>query len=382
MNQHRLFVAAGIFHPESGGPATYLYELLPELQKLGWQPRVVTYGAGDTAAYPYPLTRVPRRALPIRMAHYGVAAFPLLRWADLVYVHTLDLPLVGGKARRVVKMVGDQAWERAIRKGWIPSTEDIDTFQTKTYSSVVTAQKTARARQMQAMDGVIVPSQYLKRMVAGWGVDENKISVVYNALPPHMMATPQAGHELSQIEARKQLNLPDAPTLLTAARLTAWKGIDHLIDAQKHIPDVRLIVAGEGELMDALKAQASAYGLAERVSFLGKISRDKLAVYMKAADYLVLYSGYEGLSHTLLESLLAGTPVIASDKGGNPEVVQHNVNGLLVPYVDVGALKATIEAAFRPGERARLAANSQIGMERFQFATMVKHTSDVLERYL
>ncbi len=382
MNEHHLFVAAGIFHPESGGPATYLYELLPELQKRDWQPRVVTYGAGETSSYPYPLTRIPRRPLPIRLAHYGLAAFPLLRWADLVYVHTLDLPLIGGKARRVVKMVGDQAWERAIRKGWIPPTEDIDTFQTTTYSGVVTAQKAARARQMQAMDGVIVPSQYLKRMVAGWGVDEPKINVVYNALPPHMLAAPQAGSALTQSGARQQLKLPDAPTLLTAARLTAWKGIDHLITALQRIPDVRLIVAGEGELLDSLKAQAAANGLNERVHFLGKISRDKLAVYMKAADYLALYSGYEGLSHTLLESLLAGTPVIASDKGGNPEVVQHNVNGLLVPYVDVDALTAAIQAAFRPGERARLAANSRIGMERFQFATMVKHTSDVLESYL
>ena len=380
MNQYRLFVAAGIFHPESGGPATYLYELLPELQKIGWQPRVITYGAGDTSAYPYPLTRIPRRPLPIRLAHYGLAAFPLLRWADLVYIHTLDLPLMGGKAKRVVKMVGDQAWERAIRKGWIPPTEDIDTFQTTTYNSVVTAQKAARARQMQAMDGVIVPSQYLKRMVAGWGVDQSKINVVYNALPPHMLAG--GGVNMSQSEARQQLNLPDVPTVLTAARLTAWKGIDHLITALPYTPDVRLIVAGEGELFDALKAQAAASGLSERVTFLGKISRDKLAIYMKAADYLALYSGYEGLSHTLLESLLAGTPVIASDKGGNPEVVQHNVNGLLVPHVNVEALTAALLAAFRPGERARLAANNRVGMERFQFATMVKHTSDVLESYL
>ncbi len=379
MNAHRLFVAAGIFHPESGGPATYLYELLPELQARGWQPRVVTYGSGDGSTYPYPVTRVPRRPLPIRLAHYALASYPLLRWSDLVYVHTLDLPLIGGKAKRVVKMVGDQAWERSIRKGWIPPTEDIDTFQTKDYSSVVSAQKAARARQMQAMDGVIVPSQYLKRMVAGWGVDEAKINVVYNALPPHLLAS-QVGSSLTQATARQQLNLPDEPTILTAARLTQWKGVDHLIAALKRIPDVRLIVAGEGELMDLLKAQAESLG--ERVQFLGKISRDKLAVYMKAADYLALYSGYEGLSHTLLESLLAGTPVIASDKGGNPEVVQHNVNGLLVPYVDAEALRAAIEAAFRSGERARLAANSGVGMERFQFATMVQHTSDVLEGYL
>ena len=87
------------------------------------------------------------------------------------------------------------------------------------------------------------------------------------------------------------------------------------------------------------------------MQFLGNISRERMAVYMKAADYLALYSGYEGLSHTLLESLRAGTPVIASDKGGNPEVVQHGINGLLVPYVDVEALTAAITEALRPGVR-------------------------------
>lgn len=384
MSQHRLFIAAGIFHPESGGPATYLYELLPELQKRDWEPRVVTYGAGNTTAYPYPVTRIPRRPLPIRLAHYGLAAFPLLRWADLVYVHTLDLPLLGGKARRVVKMVGDQAWERAIRKAWIPPTTDIDTFQTTTYSGVVAAQKAARARQMQAMDGVIVPSQYLKHMVAGWGVDESKINVVYNALPPtlHTPSPSTDGSEITQAEARKQLNLHDAPTIITAARLTPWKGVDHLIAALQQVPDVRLIVAGEGEMLPALKQQAETAGLSQRVTFLGKVNRAKLALYMKAADYLALYSGYEGLSHTLLESLLEGTPVIASDKGGNPEVVQHDVNGLLVPYVDVPALAAALNMAFRSGVRERLAANSTIGMERFQFKTMVQNTSDVLTRYL
>ncbi|MEZ4669242.1 MAG: glycosyltransferase family 4 protein [Anaerolineae bacterium] len=380
-----LFIAAGIFHPESGGPATYLYEILPELQKLNWDVRVVTYGAGDTSAYPYPVTRIPRRPLPIRLANYGLAAYPLLRWAELVYVHTLDLPLLGGKAKRVVKMVGDQAWERAIRKSWIAPTEDIDAFQTKTYSGVVSAQKAARARQMQAMHGVIVPSHYLKRLVAGWGVDEAKIHVVYNALPPHQSSSLSTARDLgssSQLQARAQLGLPDAPTILTAARLTPWKGVDHLISAISPIPDVRLVVAGEGEMLDSLKAQAAASRLGNRIEFLGKVNRDKLALYMQAADYLALYSGYEGLSHTLLESLLAGTPVIASDKGGNPEVVQHGVNGLLVPYVHVEALTTAVEEAFRPGVRQKLAANSHIGMERFQFETMVQQTSDVLRGYL
>ena len=135
----RLFIASGIFHPESGGPATYLYELLPDLQKRGWDIRALTYGSGATDGYPYSLTRIPRRTLPMRVAQYALAARPLMRWADLVYAHTLGLPLIGNKPR-VLKIVGDQAWERAVRRGWIPPTEDVDDFQRRRYSPLVTLQ--------------------------------------------------------------------------------------------------------------------------------------------------------------------------------------------------------------------------------------------------
>ncbi len=378
----KLFIAAGIFHPEAGGPATYLYEILPELQKSGWDIRALTYGAGSTSAYPYPLKRIARRPLPIRLADYARAAYPRLRWADVVYVHTLDLPLFNHHAPRVAKIVGDQAWERAIRKGWIPPTEDIDVFQTKTYSRVVTAQKTASAKQVQAMDGVIVPSQYLKRMVIGWGVDEAKIHVIYNALPDDPAANVSEASKLSQAQARAELGLNDAPILLTAGRLVQWKGVDSLIAILPRLPDVRLLIAGDGEMMPALIEQVRALELGDRVMFLGKLGRHRLNLYFKAADYLVLYSGYEGLSHTLLESLRAGTPVIASDKGGNPEVVQHGVNGLLVPYKDADALEKALHEAFQTGKRSRLAANTSVGMERFDFKTMVQQTSDVLHSYL
>ena len=103
---------------------------------------------------------------------------------------------------------------------------------------------------------------------------------------------------------------------------------------------------------------------------------------MLAADYFVLYSGYEGLAHSALESLRAGTPVIASDKGGNPEVVSHAVNGLLVPYVDVDALARALKTAFQPGQRAALAANSRQRLERFKFAHMINQTDALLKSFL
>lgn len=367
----RLFVATGIFHPEPGGPATYLYELLPALLARGWEVRLLTYGSGPVAAYPYPVTRVARRALPLRLADYARAARPLLRWADLTYLHTLGLPLLGGGGPRLLKIVGDQAWERAVRRGWIAPTTDIDAFQTARYSPLVSAQQAARAREVRGVDGVIVPSDYLKRMVVGWGADPARVRVIYNALPAEGGAP-----ALSPAEARRRLGLDaDAPVVFTAARLTPWKGVDHLIAAARRVPDVRLLVAGDGDALPALRRLAAD---SPRVTLLGRLAREQVALYMRAADYFALYSGYEGLSHTLLESLRAGTPVIASDKGGNPEVVAHGVNGLLVPYVDVDALAAALAEAFRPGVRAALAANAGHGMARFTFEAMVEQTHAAL----
>ena len=130
----KLFIASGIFHPEAGGPATYLHELLPELVARGWDIRALTYtdALHPDLSYPYPVTRILRQALPLRMLRYARAARPLLRWADVVYLHTLGLPLYGDHhAKRVVKIVGDQSWERSVRKGWIAPNEDIDAYQTQ-----------------------------------------------------------------------------------------------------------------------------------------------------------------------------------------------------------------------------------------------------------
>ena len=168
-----LFVASGIFHPESGGPATYLYEVLPSLQDMGWNVRLQSYGNDPNAdvMYPYPVQRIPRRTFPIRAMHYALASRQAAGWADLIYLHTIDLPLlIARNVPRVIKIVGDQAWERCIRKGWVPPTTDIDEFQSGEYGVVANRQQVLRSRQVQGMDAVIVPSEYLKRMVMGWGV--------------------------------------------------------------------------------------------------------------------------------------------------------------------------------------------------------------------
>lgn len=371
----RIFVASGIFHPESGGPATYLYCLLPELLARGHYVRVLTFGDAPTDGYPYPLTRVPRRALPVRWLNYAQAAWSEVRQADLIFINSLGLPLIGaGRKPRVLKVVGDLAWERAVNKGWISPTEDIDLFQRRRYDPRVRLIQVQRAREVQRMDRIIVPSRYLREMVIGWGAAPERVQVIYNALPPDAQAI-----TISPAEARAQLRLAAGPLLLAVARLVPWKGIDHVIQALKALPEVRLLIAGEGPDEARLRALCETARVTDRVAFLGRVPREKMSLYFRAADYTVLYSGYEGLSHTLLESLLAGTPVIASDKGGNPEVVRHNENGLLVTYVNQEALIETICAAFSGETRARLAAHTSTGLERFAWQTLVNTTIQLLE---
>ncbi len=372
----RLFVATGIFHPDSGGPATYLYHLLPEIVARGHQVRVLAFGDAPSDGYPYTLRRIPRRARPIRWTEYARAARAEMRRADLVFVNSLGLPLLdGGDVPRVFKVVSDVAWERANNRGWIAPSVDVETFQRQRYTPKVELLKRLRTFQLRHADRVIVPSQYIHRLVVGWGMPEERVHVIYNALSPDTVAS-----ALSQSEARAQLGLDaERPILLTVARLIPLKGIDHTIHVLQEMPDVQYLIAGDGPDAPRLQSLVESTHVADRVTFLGRVPHQHLAHYFRAADYTVLYSAQEGLSHVLLESLLAGTPIIASDRGGNPEVVQDGVNGLLVPYGDEEALAETLRQALSGERRARLAAQTHVGLERFSWPALVEQTVALLE---
>jgi len=110
------------------------------------------------------------------------------------------------------------------------------------------------------------------------------------------------------------------------------------------------------------KALAERLGLAQRVHFLGNVPHEKIPLYIRAADVFVLNSEYEGLSHTLLEVLSLGTPIIASRVCGNPEVVEDGVNGFLVDPRNSSELSAALEKMLAdPSLRRRMV---QAGIER------------------
>src|SRR5436190_23531869 len=123
-----------------------------------------------------------------------------------------------------------------------------------------------------------------------------------------------------------------------------WKRVDGIIEALRGLPsDVNLLVAGDGDMQAEWSALADRLGLAQRVQFLGNVPHARIPLYIRAADVFVLNSEYEGLSHTLLEVMNLGTPIVASNVCGNPEVIEDGVNGLTVDPRRPETLRAAVE---------------------------------------
>ena len=188
MSTLEILIASGTFHPESGGPPTYLRALGRELTRRGHGVRVVTYGdAPSDRRYPYPVHRIPRGLpVPSRLALFAREVWRLGRDADLLFVNDYGLPatLANLALRKpvVMKIVGDFAWEYAVRHGLIPADEPFDSSSARRYGPRVEALRPMQATYVRAADRVIVPSSFVRWYVEGWGADPARVRVVHNAV--------------------------------------------------------------------------------------------------------------------------------------------------------------------------------------------------------
>jgi glycosyltransferase involved in cell wall biosynthesis len=163
-----------------------------------------------------------------------------------------------------------------------------------------------------------------------------------------------------------------ARVLLAVARLTDQKGIDIAIRALAELPDdTVLVVLGEGPERAALLRLARELGLDARVFLLGRVP--DVAAWLGRAIVLVHPARWEGFGLGVLEAMLAGLPVVATNVSALPELVIDGETGLLVPPDDVGALVRAIERALeRPGLGAAGLARAQ---REFSVAQMASHTA-------
>ncbi len=195
---------------------------------------------------------------------------------------------------------------------------------------------------------VIAVSDSLRRLAVSLGMPEDKGIVVGNGVDTAKFQ-PVARHA-----ARSRFGLPqDAKVLVTVGALVERKGFHRVIDCLprllEHHPDLHYLLVGgaspEGDMEAELHAQVARLGLTERVHFLGPQPPEELKWPLSAADVFVLATRNEGWANVILEAMACGLPVVATDVGGNREVVAHEGLGSIVPFGDQTALTRALDAA-------------------------------------
>ena len=343
----RVLIVSGIWPPDVGGPASHAPEFASFLLGRGHEVEVVVTADAAPAPESYPVHHVSRR-IPPGARHLAVASLVgrFARRNDVVYATSMlgRASLAGAVSRRplVVKLVADEAYERARRRGLFDG--DLDAFQHEEGDLRIRGLRALRDVALRRVDHLVCPSAYLASLAVSWGVPEEHVTMLPNPAPN----LPELA---SREELRERLGFV-RPTLAFAGRITKQKALGVALEALAELDGVDLVVAGDGPDLDDVRRQTMALGLADRVSFTGALSRQGVLELFRAADASVLSSAWENFPHTVVEALAAGTPVIATAVGGVAEVVRDEVNGLLVPPGDAAALAAAIRRFLADGALA------------------------------
>jgi len=374
----KIAIASGIYPPDIGGPATYSQLIAEEFRKRGIDTKVICYSdkeSDDTV-------RILRKHnVLIRYWLYFWNLFKLAKNADVVYAQgplAAGLPaMLVSKIRRkkfIIKIVGDYAWEQYQNKSKVKSqkskVDGIEIFQEKKYDFWTELRRKIQKLVVDKADKIIVPSEFLKKIVSEWGIDTDKIFVVYNSA--------------SGVENIKGDLKIGGDIIISGGRLEPWKGMTALIeimpDLLRENSNFKLIIVGYGPERDNLKFKIKNLKLDNEVRLIDRLPHREFLEYFKASKIFVLNTGYEGFSHLLLEAMAVGLPIITTNVCGNPEIIKDNYNGLLVEYNNKEQIKNAILKLWRDKElRERFIKNAKETVANFTLKKMINKTLEILK---
>jgi len=354
-----LLVATGLYPPQIGGPATYAKLLHDELPSYGWEVSVVNFGD---------VLHLPRG---VRHVVYAYRLFKKVRSDSVMFAQ--DPVSVGVPAWLVafltrvpfgIRIAGDWAWEQARQRFGVH--DGIDEFQNTRHGLRVGFIKGVQAFVARRADFVVTPSRYFRDIVTGWGVADEKINVVYS------------GVDLTKIPQCSET--PHKKIILSGGRFVPWKGFEGVIDVMALLSDWELWLAGNGPERNHLEAKVKQEGLGDRVLFLGSLKKEEFYEQACEADVFVLNTGYEGLSHMLIEVMYLGLPVITTNIGGNPELITHEKEGFLVEPHNTNEMIKAIHLTENDNIRANLIENARTKVEQFSIQNSFDHLERILRK--
>ncbi len=338
--------ATGLYPPQVGGPATRSILLEKYFPAEGIKVKTVSFSSYLS------------KPTGIRHLFYLVNLFKTAKNSDLILAQdaaSVGLPaLIVSMIRKkplAVILVGDWVWEQAVQRLGLKLTlEEFSVIRKVPKSLILSVYKWGQTLILNKASAIVVPSQYLKNIVAKWGVPAEKISVIYNPIDPINVNN-------SKEELRKKFGW-NKKVIMSAGRNVPWKGFDLLREVVSEIPETEVFIAHT-------------------------LPKEELFERILAADLFVLNTGYEGFSHSLLEVMSLGTPIITTPVGGNPELITNGQEGVLVPYNNKEALKMAIEEYFNnPTKFDAMAKKAEIKARTFTVEKMIRELAGVIRETL
>lgn len=350
-----------------GGAERHLLTLLPALRGRGIDARLLSLDAGDDA--PRFHRALDEAGVPWRGVRCGPDVNPALaarvvravraERPDLIHTHMVHADVYGSLAARVT------------RTPFVSSRHNDDRYLLGPFRYVDRGTMRGARRIVAISDAVRV---FHERA----GLPADKLVTIHYGLDE----LPAAESETTPADA----GIPDgAPLVLEVGRLIAQKDHATLLRAFAHVreehPGARLAILGWGPLEDETRALAASLGLAEAVTIPGRVEP---RAWLERADVFAHTPRWEGFGIVLLEAMLAGLPIVATNVSAIPEVVADGETGALVPAGDVDGAAAAISRllADEDTRRALGEAGRQRAREHFSVARMTDATIDVYREAL
>ncbi|MCU0506224.1 MAG: glycosyltransferase [Chloroflexi bacterium] len=312
----------------NGGAQEHVYGLLSRLDRERYSPTVVSLSPGASArriaslGVPTLILDEPDDAIAVG----ALAAHLADLRPDVLHSHMYRAELVGTRAALALAQVGR-------RRPYVVSTVHS--------SRVRSAEDRAELRRLTPhIDQLIAVSVAIEEKIRHEERVGAPVRLVYNGVDLH-----RYDHQEPCCTLREEYGIEaGAPIVGVVARLEPEKGHRTLLDAWplvlRRAPDARLLVVGEGSLLTELVWQARELGIDRRVVFAGR--RDDIPAVTAALDVAALPSYREAQGMVILEAMALSRPVVATNVGGIPEMIEDGVSGLLVPPHDPDALAEAI----------------------------------------
>ncbi|MFH1690547.1 MAG: glycosyltransferase family 4 protein [Candidatus Eisenbacteria bacterium] len=330
-----------------GGAEVYLTQLLAAVRAAGLEPRVFCADRREVDAWVEELERCGysvERHRPTKEFNplgYFIAR-KFLRGFELIHINKThprnSLPAVVAARMSGAKVVVATEHIALSPDSHFPMGRRIITFLVR--------------RTNRLLDRTIAVSELSRDMlIENYRIPPEKIVAIRNG-----MDVGRFDEEVDEVAVRGELGLaPDDRVAILIGRLAAGKGHSYAMRAAKlasaRVPDLRMILVGNGRLDSELRAEARELGVSDRVLFVG--FRRDIPRLLAVSDVLVLPSEAESLPLVILEAMSSRLPVIATDVGGISEAVDDGRTGLLVRPRDAEGLADALVAVLNDPERAR-----------------------------